>query len=81
MNTHTIVVDIHQNMLRTREDIDQLVSETRVLHLQRTHTDDRIASGYVSDLSHYGPSVSRLHLAHLGNHHPHHQGSSLDATS
>jgi len=34
MNTHTIVVDLHQNMLRTREDADRLVSETRVPHLR-----------------------------------------------
>ena len=25
MNTHTIVVDIHQNLLKTREDTDHLV--------------------------------------------------------
>ena len=30
MNTHTIVADMHQNMLKTREDTDRLVSETRV---------------------------------------------------
>jgi len=37
MSTHTIVVDIHQNMLKTRGDADvadQVVSETRVLHLR-----------------------------------------------
>jgi hypothetical protein len=31
MNTHTMVVDIHQNMLRTREDADGMnlvVSDT-----------------------------------------------------
>jgi len=33
MNTHTIITDMHQNMLKTREDTDRLVSDARVLHL------------------------------------------------
>jgi len=36
MNTHTIVVDIHQNMLRTRGDTDGqnlVVSAIRALHI------------------------------------------------
>ena len=33
LNTHTIITDIHQNLLKTREGTDRLVSETRVPHL------------------------------------------------
>jgi len=32
LNTHTIITDIHQNLLGTREDTDRLVSEARVPH-------------------------------------------------
>ena len=84
MNTHTIVTDIHQNVLKIRGDADcadRFVSDTRVLHLHSTDTDHRITSGYVSDLGRDAPSVSLLHLAHPGNRHPHHRGSSLDVTS
>jgi len=36
MNTHTIVVDMHQNMLKIRENTDGqslVVSATRALHV------------------------------------------------
>jgi len=36
MNTHTIVVGIHQNMLKTREDTDsknRVVSGTRAFYI------------------------------------------------
>jgi len=36
MNTHTMVADMHQNMLKTNENTDgrnQAVSDTRTLHI------------------------------------------------
>jgi len=57
MNTHTIVTDIHQNVLKIREDADcadRLVSDTRVLHLHSTDTDHHIGSKRVSGLDRYG---------------------------
>jgi len=50
MNTHTIITDIHQNMLKNREDTDRLVSEARVLHPHGINTDNRTGSGQVSDI-------------------------------
>jgi len=57
MNTHTIVTDIHQNVLKIRGDADctdRLVSDTRVLHLHSTDTDHHIGSKRVSGLDRYG---------------------------
>jgi len=55
MNTHTIVADVHQNVLKIREDVasqNRVVSGTRVLWRHRMSTDHRLDSGKVSDLDH-----------------------------
>ena len=56
MNTHTIVTDIHQNMLRTHQDgydKSRLVSDARALEIQ-----NRSAA-----LTTQGSNVLYLHLA------------------
>jgi len=53
MNTHTIVADMHQDVLKLREDADsqnRVVSGTRVLWRHRISTDHRLDPNQVSDL-------------------------------
>ena len=53
MNTHNILIDIHQNILKTRGNAgcaDRVVSGIRVLRLSRINTDYLIGSKKVSDL-------------------------------
>jgi len=53
MNTHTIVADMHQNVLKIRKDADsqnRVVSGTRVLWCHRMSIDHRLDSDQVSDL-------------------------------
>jgi len=53
MNTHNIVADVHQNVLKLREDADsqnRVVSGTRALWRHRISTDHRLDPNKVSDL-------------------------------
>jgi len=84
MNTHTIVVDMHQNMLKVRGDAEsqnRVVSDTHALQHHRTNTDHYLGSKQVSDSTSKGLSALFLYPVHLGNHHLHHRGTTLDATS
>ena len=52
MNTHTIVADVHQNVLKLREDADsqnRVVSGTRILWRHWISTDHHLGSNQVSD--------------------------------
>ena len=55
MNTHTIVVDIHQKVSKTREEADsqnRAVSDAYTLHHYRINADHRTDSKQVSNLDH-----------------------------
>jgi hypothetical protein len=73
MNTHTIVADMHQNVLKTREATDgqnRVVSDTRFSPHHRINSDHRLDSEQVSDLDYRGSSILYLHLAHTGESPP-----------
>ena len=84
MNTHTIVADIRQNMLKTREATDgqdQAVSDTLSLCVTEqtlTATQTQIRSAISTT---EGSVVSHFHPVHLGNLHLLHRGSSLVVTN
>jgi len=84
MNTHTIVADIRQNMLKARETIDgqdRGVSDTRSICIAEqtlTHVQTQNRSAMLITK---GSGILYLCLACPENHHLHHQGFSLDATS
>jgi len=53
MNTHTIVTDVHQNVLKIREDVDsqnRVVSNTRAFWHRLINTDHHLDSKQVSGL-------------------------------
>ena len=55
LNTHTIVADIRQDVLKLREDGDsqnRVVSDTRALWRHRIFTDYRLDSKQVSNFKH-----------------------------
>ena len=84
MNTHTIVADMHQNMLRTREATDSqnrvvgdnyfLYTAEKILIVAQTQNKSAIST---TDRS----SFLRLFLVYLENLHLHHRGPSLVVTS
>ena len=84
MNTHAIVVEMHQNMLRTCEDTgsqSQVVSKSCTLHItEETLTSTQIQNRLVA-LTTREYNILYLHLAYLGNHHLHHQGFTLDTVN
>ena len=82
MNNHTMITDIHQNMLSTRGEADSqdlLVSVTCTLSvtgqtLTISQTQTRSANSTTR-----GFSILYLYPARMGNLHPHLQASSLGA--
>jgi len=84
MNTHTIVVGIHQNVLKTREDID---SQNRVVSGIRSFCITELAfiTSQIQNrsvvLTAGGSGVSHSHLALLENPHLQHREPTLDAAS
>ena len=84
MNTHTIVADVHQNMLKARDDAggqNLVVSDTSAIDttwraLTTAQTQNRSASSVMN-----GFDALTLCLASLGSHRLDHQGPSLGATT
>jgi len=87
MNTHTIIVDIHQNMLKPHADTSgqiRAVSSTRILRItQRKLTTSQIQNRSVASTTGGGggSGVLHSHLAHPESPHLHHREPTLDAAS
>jgi len=83
MNTHTIVADMRQDVLKIREDAvsqNQVVRNTRIFFYHHPiHTDHHLGSKQVSNLDCQEVNISNFHLVRLGNYRLHHRGPSLDA--
>jgi len=84
MNTHTIVVEMHQNMLRTREDTDnqgRAVSDTRALCItERTLTTTQFQRRSVAPAVRES-TVLHSYLAWLENRHLHPRRPTLAAAN
>ena len=82
MNNHTMITDMHQIMLKPREEAvsqDLLVSITCVLPVAGCILTISQAQTRSANSTTQGLSISRLFLVRRGNPHPHLQASSLDA--